>query len=238
MGIDVSDAKVVTFNPGHERRVVTDVARKPPRRQFSSIEVASVFARKSVRHDNDDGNPLIYALKGMSGYTMPYGSFREIYRCGAEILPKALDGIDFDMIVPLPSSSAVAAIFAERASRCGGKCPIIRCLNKATFGQVLEFAPPMGMVEKRLRQQYGKQLRALQKADPNATFQMKKVKLPLRPYFMPVVANADAPLIAGHRILLVDDILGSGTSITAATHALKDSGAIGMSGLTLMGQLA
>jgi hypothetical protein len=238
MGIDVSDARVVTFNPDHERRVDTNVARLPPRQTLGTIEVVSIFARKTVATDDLDGNPLIYALKGKFGYTMPYGSFRQIYRRAAEILPKALDGIDFDMIVPLPSSSAVTAIVAERASRCGGDCAILPCLEKATFAQVLQAAPPINMVEKRYRRNYGRQLSELQKASPAATFEMKKVKSPLRGYFLPVVAGPGAEMVAGHRILLVDDILGSGTSIMAAARALNAFEPVSIAGLTLMGKLA
>lgn len=237
MGIDIGDAKVVTFNPNHERRVVTDVDRDPPRQLIGATEVASVFARKITATDDLDGNPLIYALKGKFGYTMPYGSFREIYRRSVQILPKALEGIDYDMVVPLPSSSAVAAIFARRASRCVGGCPIVSCLDKATFGQVLAAAPPVHMIEKRYRGAYGKQLRALQKASPAAIFEMKKVLSPLRGYFRPVIAAAGASAVAGRRVLLVDDILGSGTSIMSAADALKAFKPLGVAGLTFMGQL-
>lgn len=237
MGIDVSEGRVVTFNPGHERRVVTDVARDPPRQVLGALEVVSVFARKIVAADDLDGNPLIYALKGKFGYTMPYGSFREIYRRSAEILPRALEGIEYDMVVPLPSSSAVAAIFARRASRFAGGCPIVSCLEKATFGQVLDAAPPVHMIEKRYRSAYGKQLRALQKASPAAAFEMKKVMSPLRGYFRPVIAAAGAAAVTGRRVLLVDDILGSGTSITSAADALKASQPHSVAGLTFMGQL-
>ena len=237
MGIDVSDARVVTFNPDHERRVDTNVARKPPRQMLGTLEVASVFARKTVTTDDLDGNPLIYALKGKFGYTMPYRSLREIYRRGAEILPKALDGIDYDLIVPLPSSSPVTAIFAERAARCGNGCPISSCLEKATFRQVLDAAPPIGMVEKRYRQRFGQTLRELEKSSPDATFEMKKVSFPLRGYFLPIVVGEGAAVVAGRRVLLVDDILGSGTSITAAARALRAFDPSGITGLTLMGKL-
>lgn len=237
MGIDVSGARVVTFNPNHERRVDTNVARKPPRQTLGALEVVSVFARKTVATDDLDGNPLIYALKGKFGYTMPYGSFREIYRRGVEILPHALDGIDYDLIVPLPSSSAVTAIFAERAARSGGGCSVVYCLEKATFQQVLSTAPPIDMVERRYRRAYGRQLRELEKSSPGATFEMKKVASPMRGYFLPIVTGEGAAAVAGRRVLLVDDILGSGTSIMAAARALNAFKPLSIAGLTLMSKL-
>ena len=237
MGIDVSPAKVVTFNPQHQQRVITDPVRKPPVQSFGKLEVVSIFARRRVRHDSHDGNPLIYALKGKFGYTMPYRSFRDIYDCVSLILPQSLEGIEFDVIVSLPSSSKVAAIFAKRASRCGGRCPIVSCLDKATFGEVLKSAPPPEDVERRFRAAYKSQHHVLQKENPAHIFQMKHVKLPFRPYFTPVIANHHGNEIKGHRVLLVDDILGSGTSIAQAAVAISPYQPLSVVGLTLMGQL-
>jgi hypoxanthine phosphoribosyltransferase len=93
------------------------------------------------------------------------------------------------------------------------------------------------MVEKRFRKAYKRQLSDLQKASPTATFEMKKVMSPLRGYFRPVIATAGAAAVAGHRILLVDDILGSGTSITSAADALRVFLPLSVAGLTFMGQL-
>lgn len=237
MGIDVSDTRVVTFNPDHERRVVTDIARRPPHQTLGTLQVVSVFARKKVAADDLDGNPLIYALKGKAGYTIPYGSFRAIHQRAAAILPVALGGIDYDMVVPLPSSSAVAAIVAERASRLAGRCPIVRCLAKSTFGEVLHTAPPVHMVESRFRRDYRRQLADMQKAGPSATFEMKKVKSALRGYFRPVNATVDAAAVTGRRVLLVDDILGSGTTMIAAAQSLGAFAPLDIAGLTLMGKL-
>jgi hypothetical protein len=238
MGIDVSAAKIVTFNPNHEQRVITDSEREPPREKFNQLKVVSVFARRTIRRDNHDGNPLIYALKGKKGYTMPYRSFLEIYDRARLILPKALEGMQFDMILPLPSSSKVASIFAKRISRWCDNQAILACLDKATFGEILAKAPSPVEIEKRFQRDYKKQLHELQSKDPNHVFEMKQVKLSLRSYFTPVVANQHAPKIKGLRVLLVDDILGSGTSIMQAAEAIKPSEPQSVIGLTLMGKLA
>lgn len=238
MGIDVSAAKVVTYNPAHQRRVVTDVSRAPPVTNLDGVRVASIFQRRTVKSDNLDGNPLIYALKGKFGYTMPYGSFRGILGCAKVILPTALAGIHYDVVVPLPSSSSVAAIFAKRASRARGGCPIRHCFEKATHGQALALAAPVAEVEARWRRDYKAQLNQLQKANPDHMFEMKHVKLPLRPYFTPLVANETAAQLVGANILFVDDILGSGTSLIAAAKALQPHGPAAMAGLTLMSPLS
>ena len=113
MGIDVSSLKIVTYNPGHQQRVVTDIARSPPLVRLDNIDVTSIFRRQSVATDTSDGNPLIYALKGRRGYTLPYADFCSIYRCASIILAKVLPTIDYDVVVPIPSSSKVVEIFAK-----------------------------------------------------------------------------------------------------------------------------
>lgn len=238
MGIDVSATRVVTYNPDHQQRVVTDISRMPPVTDLNGLKVVSIFQRSIVAQDDLDGNPLIYALKGKFGYSMPYASFREILGCAAAILPGALADFDYDMVVPLPSSSKVAAIFAKRAARARGNCPILHCFDKATFGQALASARPIAQVQKRHRRDYKAQLGQLQKASTLATFEMKRVKLSLRPYFTPLVGNGLAAHAAGARILFVDDILGSGSSLIAANAALQPYGPASMAAITIMSPLS
>jgi hypothetical protein len=105
MGIDVDAHKVVTFSALYQHRVVTDPTRPIPKVRYGRLVIVSVFGRQITSHDGDDGNPLIYALKGKFGYTMPYRDFRHLYPAATEILPNALADVNFDIVVPLPSSS-------------------------------------------------------------------------------------------------------------------------------------
>ncbi len=238
MGIDVSLAKVVTFNAQHEHRVVTDPARPIPFTKAGAVEVVSVFARKTTRQDNDDGNPLIYALKGKFGYTIPAGDFREIYRRAMIILPTALADRQINMIVPLPSSSGVARTLAERVNRLMPKAELYECLDKATIGAVLPNMPAASAVPVRLRSDYTSLLRALQTSNPGTEIQMKQIKLPLRRYVAPIVAGIGAEVCKGRAILLVDDIFGSGSSLQSAGEALSRFKPAAVSGLTLLGRLS
>jgi len=238
MGIDVSPTKVVTFNAQHEHRVVTDPARSIPFAKAGAIEVVSIFARKTTRQDNDDGNPLIYALKGKFGYTIPAADFRKIYRRAMIILPAALAARQVDMIVPLPSSSGVARILAERVNRLIPEAELCECLIKATIGAVLPNMPAANAVPGRLRGDYTSLLRALQKSNPDTEIQMKRIKLPLRWYVAPIVAGMGAQACKGRAILLVDDIFGSGSSLQSAGDALSVFQPASVSGLTLLGKLS
>jgi len=235
MGIDVDAHKVVTFNALHEHRVVTDPTRPIPRARYGRLDIVSLFRRQITSHDTDDGNPLIYALKGKFGYTMPYRDFRLLYIAAMQILPNALADVNFDMAVPLPSSSVVAAIIAQRA-RPG--CAVVPCLDKATIGQVLAIAPAAGKIKRRHRGEYTSQLAKLQRLDPTLMIEMKTLKGPVRPYFSPVVASGLAVQCANRHVLLVDDILSSGSSLMAAEAALHAAGAASVSALTLLSRLS
>lgn len=201
MGIDVDANKVVTFSAIHEHRVVTDPARPVPRVRYGPLEVVSIFRRQLTAHDTDDGNPLIYALKGKFGYTMPYRDFRLLFRAANQILPLALEGMDFDLVVPLPSSSPVAAILAARAARQRIGCSSLACLQKATIGEVLACAPAAEQIRRQHRGEYTSQLAKLQRLDSNFLIEMKTLKGPVRPYFAPVVANGLAAHCAGRHVL-------------------------------------
>jgi hypothetical protein len=229
--------KVVTFSAVHEHRVVTDPARPVPRVRYGPLEVVSIFRRQITTHDTDDGNPLIYALKGKFGYTMPYRDFRLLFRAAKHILPNALGLTNFDLVVPLPSSSPVAAILAARAVRQRMGCSSLACLQKATIGEVLAGAPAAGQIRRQHRGEYTSQLAKLQRFDSNLLIEMKTLKGPIRPYFAPVVANGIAGQCAGRHVLLVDDILSSGSSLAAAEAALNASGAASVSALTLLSRL-
>jgi len=237
MGIDVNAAKVVTFNPAHEHRVVTDPTRPVPHARIEQLDVVSIFRRRKVRTDNADGNSLIYALKGKLGYTMPGSDGRQILRAARTILPIALRGLVIDAVVPLPSSSPLAQLLAARAARLASVGPPLVCLDKATVGQVLASAPPTHMVERRLRGDYTSELARLQRQSPGAAIEMKTVKVSLRPYFTPIVTNVLAGQCQGRHVLLVDDIVGSGSSLMAAAAGLRAAGATSICALTLLGQL-
>lgn len=82
MGIDITVNGVVSFNPNHEKFVSTSVSFNPKLKNISvkgyrgNLLIYSVFTRMKS-NDNRDGNPLIYAMKGLKGYSI---TFREIVK--------------------------------------------------------------------------------------------------------------------------------------------------------------
>ena len=106
-GIDLDkDKHTVSFNPNHQNYVDTNDPwnPKPIYNEVDGYKVISIFKRKDTE-DNLDGNPLIYALKGIRGWkfkTPSYDIFALLRRFVA--VTKELKE-NFDVIITTPSSN-------------------------------------------------------------------------------------------------------------------------------------
>lgn len=239
MGIDVSAAGVVTFNDAHEQRIVTDPLRPMATHHLGPVPVVSIFKRRRVKHDTGDGNPLIFALKGKKGFTIPRRDFVEIYSRAATRLPAALDEVpDFDVVIPLPSSSNVAAILARRVVRLRPGAALLECLEKASVAHVLAMSPAPASLPARVRKPYKRVLSTLQGLPRNSAVEMKRVPLQVRPYINPIIAGPTVARCGGLRVLLVDDIFGSGASLEGAISAMMPSAPASLCGLTFLSRLS
>lgn len=235
MGIDIDVQSRVTFNAAHDRRIITDVNKNPAQWRHNGIDVVSVFKR--VRSaDELDGNPLIYALKGLRGYTTDYTTIRKLFENGRLICNSTFKGKNFDYVIPMPSSSPISGILAKRvANIVGGRLHI--CLRKATVAEALAGMAPIAGIAKRDRVEYGQLLNALQNKPQASNVEMKLVTKRLRDHISPIVALPAAQLCAGASVLVVDDLFGSGASVRSASVELHRQGAAHMSALTLLGRL-
>lgn len=238
MGIDVGADRRVTFNPNHEQRVATDPGRPIPQFKAGAMPVVSVFRRQKSGQDNHDGNPLIFALKHRRGYSIERSDFREILSRGRRIVPAALALLPaYDLVVPLPSSSPITRLLGRHVARQPPASAILECLEKATVGGVLAMAPAPAQVAPKLRRDYTSLLNTWQSLAPNSLVEMKEVRQSLRPLVSPILATAAAAACAGRRVLLIDDIYGTGSSLLSARNALAPFGPAEVSALTLLSRL-
>lgn len=228
MGIDVSTGKLVTLNDNHEKRVVTAVKLNPARQSVGDIPVMSVFRRTKTGDAERDGNPLIYALKGLNGYgILPYWQTRIMNRA-CDIIINIEELKAFDEIIVVPSSNGFCAAFATLVSNMLG-LPILQgaFIQKKTVGQMLAgFDGIPNTVRKQDRKEFGAQLKQWQELRPGTMVSMKLISPAIRRYLDPFTITANGvPDLTDRKVLIVDDLLSSGASISSISNLLKAQGA-------------
>ncbi len=226
MGIEVSATKFVTINDQHQHGVNTLVASNPTRGRLAGIRTLHVFKRNHMGHRHrDDGNPLIHALKGTRGYQIqPYWRGQFDTRA-TQILTSCLGEIqEHDYLLPIPSSSPFCGDFTTHVSQLSA-VPILPSdfLAKRTIGEVLadiQANPPK--VKKGLQEAFEDELHVLQKSDPDLIYTTKKATNRVRTLFRFFKTVDDVPDIAVKKILIVDDLLATGSSLFSIREILQN----------------
>lgn len=220
MGIDVINAGEVIFNSNHDNLVVTCPSKNPTIAFIKEMRVQSIFRRVKAKTRSGDGNPLIYALKRTKGFSICSKELVKFLPDFQEIIVKALQDNQFDIIIPMPSSYPVSTVLAKRIFRTTGQGKIMKnLLRKKMNGEVLaelhltEFPSKFKSLAHSLRKK-------LEKSEASGLFSMKSVKTDLRPFIQPLVLSCD-PAISPERILLVDDLVSSGATLVSARDSLE-----------------
>jgi len=217
MGIEVSADKVVTLNDQHQNGVDTSVDGNPTKGRFRGIPLLHVFSRNQRGARRDDGNPLIHALKGRKGFSiLAHWRGQVMFRAKA-ILEKASEQLEgFDYVLPMPSSSPFCAEFAGLVAQVSC-APILNpdFLRKRRVDEVLAEAKANPPMVGRLKTALASQLNAWAKTNPKAIYQAKDVDLKLRLFFNPFALEGEAPELQGKRVLIVDDIFATGSSLAS-----------------------
>lgn len=224
MGISVS-GKVVSINDTNEEGVDTSIAGNPTSRIFQGIQLHHLFSRSGKTGRKDDGNPLIHALKGKNGFTiMPFWKTKIITRADRILEKMKPDLAGFTHCMPIPSSSPFCAEFAGLVSDKLA-LPILESafFRKKTVSEMLsgiKAHPPK--VRKGQRTAYNGQLNTWQLLPDDAVCEAKHVDTRIRLLFDFFLVLPDAPRLDKHRILVVDDIFSSGSSILSVRDILSN----------------
>ena len=88
-----------------------------------------------------------------------------------------------------------------------------------------------------MRGNYTTQLNTWQDADPEAICQTKSVDTTIRPLFQFLAPIDGAPDLAGRRIIVIDDIMSSGSSLLSAREILGNRLGAEVVGITFLGPL-
>ncbi|HCD6631976.1 ComF family protein [Pseudomonas aeruginosa] len=242
MGIDVRDVDgrhEVLYNANHQNLLDTSTERKPHLQQVDQLVVSSVFRRRKARGGDGDGNPFIYALKGLNRYHITRNELWAFRPNFLSILGTFMAQEPYDRIVPMPSSKPIARYVAKKAQRLQPECQLDGSLfRKRTTDEILpevEARFASGEIPSKLKKETGSLLSTLRKA-PGTEFSMKHVHQRLRDYVSPLALNTGVQ-VEGARILLVDDLLSSGSTLRTAHQLLLQAGATHVSALCLLSRV-
>ena len=114
----------VSYNPSHEDNIETSEVTNPTMvsKYGDNVEVWSIFKRKSGR--KDDGNPLVYALKGEGGWKFKTNKDKNaIYSQIEKITAKFFSAHSSNVTIILPSEGHLNSMFAN----------IIMSYNKGSY---------------------------------------------------------------------------------------------------------
>lgn len=241
MGFDVCRVeKIVSVDHSHNNFAVTTVEGNPKKKTYKGLPVIGIFKRNKGAHKlikkanppgtkiEGDNCPMLYALKNMDGLTTTTSDARKLFRNSRIILNNEISslGINFDHIVSVPSSHKLASIVAKMSLR------ICRRQGYSTthLGNVLKKASAAD-VKAQLK------VKQLKSADRNKInlqinhfiklygedhdFQIKCIYNKLRQH-VNTLALCPGHLIdeSNISILLADDMVTSGSSLTTARDML------------------
>lgn len=228
MGIDVENSEIF-YNNKHKEGLNTSVKTNPQRSHFfvqchlqQKIVVQSIFQRNYL-HNENDGNPFIYALKGKKGYKISRKELCKFIPEFTNILNKAMKNKQNVYLVPVPSSHKISQILARRAAKIHNQSFVADIFAKKTNGEVALDLSQMVFSEQ-IKKDAIKLLADL-KRSKNAMFAMKDVKnSKLREFINPIKLCNQNELNHQAEIILVDDLISSGATLVAAYHELRKNG--------------
>lgn len=243
LGIDVREMadgrREVFYNPEHQNLLDTSTENKPHRQKVGSLAVASIFRRRKARGGDGDGNPFIYALKGLKRYSITDDQLWAFRPNFLTTLSAYMAEAPYDKIAPLPSSKPIARYVAKKAGRYQPEALLENQLFlKRSATEVLaelEAKYADDVIPRKIKGEAAALIGTLRKSQ-NGSFSMKNVDQRLRDYIEPLVLAPGAP-VAGHRILLVDDLLSSGATLRTAHRLLTEAGAVEVSALCLLSKV-
>ncbi|WVM91494.1 phosphoribosyltransferase family protein [Halopseudomonas pachastrellae] len=243
LGIDVRETKdgrrEVFYNAEHQNLLDTSTENKPHRQKAGDLVVASIFRRRKARSGDGDGNPFIYALKGLHRHSISNGQLWKFRPNFLSTLGAYMSESPYDKIAPLPSSKPIARYVAKKAGsyqpRGRSRAPAFLKRSAAEVLAELEEKYSSDEIPRKLKGPAAALISRLRKSQ-NANFAMKHVDQRLRDYIEPLVLAPNAP-VSGHRILLVDDLLSSGATLRTAHRLLTEAGAAHVAALCLLSKV-
>ena len=217
--------KIVSVDLSHDKNVDTSILINPTYTKINDIDVISIFKR--VRNENkSDGNPLIYALKGLHDWKINKGDILKLLKQFIRITEKIKT--EYDTIITVPSSNLLNKEFLFRLNK------IIKCKHKITdlFSKleadevfdVLNYSQiprkELDLIKTSIERMHN---------ENDGVFSFKYVPKYIRKYIKRTVSmtyiNNELELqdkINEKSILILDDTISSGSTISEITQNILD----------------
>lgn len=219
MGIDLN-IKQVIYNRLHENRVDTSVHLKSNWLRKNTVLTATLLKRRRTK-DKLDGNPLIYALKNLHGYTIDRKNLSPILKNALKNLNTALNQKNYDLILCIPSSGFIVNKLGQSAKKRLPRAIISDyVLQKCTNKDIIKSINLSTITNKQHNHDIKEVLKKI-KSNEGAQFILKEIKGSIRGYFNPIKINNHYLIKNAENILLLDDALSSGTTLFYAQQLIK-----------------
>ncbi|MDW3118013.1 phosphoribosyltransferase family protein [Roseovarius sp.] len=231
----------VTIDLRHNDGVDMSLSGNPTVMTVDDLHVFSLFRRRRLSTTEADGNPLIYALKELKGYAIDEAGKELMWETAGEIFRAWTCPWKPTHIVSIPSRHSVSIDLASKiAAFLEVEHVPVALVHKKTVAEVLEEAETLkdsDAVSGRDLKAFKNQLGRLSTAPPGKTFQMKEIDVRVRQYFHPWRVAEEAKDLIGHDLLLVDDLIGTGASLSTCAKCLVENGHSVVGGMSLFSPL-
>lgn len=216
LNVDTNN-KIVSVTDDHEDFIDTSIANNPTE---TSKSIAIFKRKKSSKLDVSDGNPLVYALKGMKGWSMSEADKKLLWSKIDKIIRKVK--FDIDVIIIPSSSSKLVSIFANSVKEHYSDATIIsKCLLKRTVDEVIDTMDFSAFDNEE------KTDILLSFARMGDIFEAKPFPKKYIDRFEETIFKHDPSFsgkdIVGKRVLVIDDVLSSGLTLSSCAKVLNDS---------------
>lgn len=237
MGIDISVKNEVAYTNAHQKLINCNPSSNPRKIQIQNLEIHCAFQRVPSRGAPGDGNPLMYALKGINGFSITSAEIERFCPDFASIVKKLHVDLTGHTIVTMPSSSPIAGMISEcLKNSITGLTQIDGLLQKKTCGEVhAELVLKNLQIPKGHSYEYNQLLANLMKFS-HSDISLKKIPMKFRKHIEPLKSTGVA--IPSAPILLVDDLLATGATLISARDTLRSvNAALSVKAFCLLGKL-
>ena len=215
--------KKVSIDFSQENGVDTSIINNPTYYKIGNIDIISIFKRKSIIDEHNDGNPLLYALKSIHGWEIENFDIKLLMKQFIRICEK-IDPV-YDTIIKIPSHNELNNMFMDRLNKIiHAKDRINDTFMKLETSEVWDIGIDLKNVPEKDREELDKSFRKM-----GEFFTFKHVPPYLRRHIKKIyndtyVGNEleDGDKINNKNILILDDTISSGTTISAYTREIEE----------------